>query len=109
MELHAVKISSPWSTATAYSTLAFSDDVIVINSFSKYYCMTGWRIGWMVVPSNITRTVECLAQNIALSVNVLSQVAGVVAFDSTEELEAVKAGYAVNRDIGLLPVSWTAS
>jgi hypothetical protein len=46
---------------------------------------------------NITRTVECLAQNIALSVNALSQVAGVVAFDSTEELEAVKAGYAVNR------------
>ncbi|SDN51751.1 pyridoxal phosphate-dependent aminotransferase [Ensifer sp. YR511] len=81
------------------SVLAFSDDVIVINSFSKYYCMTGWRIGWMVVPPDVTRTVECLAQNIALSVNALSQVAGVAAFDATAELEAVKAGYALNRDI----------
>ncbi|MDI6834985.1 MAG: pyridoxal phosphate-dependent aminotransferase [Rhizobiaceae bacterium] len=81
------------------SSLAFSDDVIVINSFSKYYCMTGWRIGWMVVPPDVTRTVECLAQNIALSVNALSQIAGVAAFDATAELEAVKAGYALNRDI----------
>jgi aspartate/methionine/tyrosine aminotransferase len=40
--------------------LAFSDDVIVINSFSKYHCMTGWRIGWMVVPAEISRAVECL-------------------------------------------------
>ncbi|MBR0828620.1 pyridoxal phosphate-dependent aminotransferase [Bradyrhizobium manausense] len=79
------------------SALAFSDDAIVINSFSKYYCMTGWRIGWMVVPTEIVRTVECLHQNLALSVNALSQQAAVAAFDATEELEAVKAGYAANR------------
>jgi aspartate/methionine/tyrosine aminotransferase len=79
------------------SALAFSDDVIVINSFSKYYCMTGWRIGWMVVPAEITRAVECLAQNIALSVNALSQQAAIAAFDATDELEAVKAGYSANR------------
>ena len=81
------------------SALAFSDDVIVLNSFSKYYCMTGWRIGWMVVPTEIVRTLECLSQNIALSVNALSQVAGVAAFDATEELETVKAGYSANRDL----------
>jgi aspartate/methionine/tyrosine aminotransferase len=81
------------------SALAFSDDVIVINSFSKYYCMTGWRIGWMVVPEQMTRTVERLAQNIALSVNALSQQAAIAAFDATEELEAVKAGYSANRDL----------
>ncbi len=80
------------------SALAFSDDVIVINSFSKYYCMTGWRIGWMVVPGEITRTVECLHQNLALSVNALSQQAAIAAFDATEELETVKRGYAVNRE-----------
>jgi len=79
------------------SALAFSDDVIVINSFSKYYCMTGWRIGWMIVPAEITRAVECLAQNIALSVNALSQQAAIAAFDATDELEVVKAGYAANR------------
>ncbi|MGO4855356.1 pyridoxal phosphate-dependent aminotransferase [Phaeovulum sp. W22_SRMD_FR3] len=81
------------------SALAFSDDVIVINSFSKYYCMTGWRIGWMVVPAAMTRTVECLAQNIALSVNALSQIAATAALDATEELEAIKLGYAANRDL----------
>jgi aspartate/methionine/tyrosine aminotransferase len=79
------------------SALAFSEEVVVVNSFSKYYCMTGWRLGWMVVPSSLTRTVERLAQNIALSVNSLSQVAGIAAFDATEELEAVKVGYAANR------------
>jgi aspartate/methionine/tyrosine aminotransferase len=81
------------------SALAFTDDVIVINSFSKYYCMTGWRVGWMVVPPEIVRTVECLSQNIALSVNALSQHAGIAAFDATEELETVKARYAANRDL----------
>jgi aspartate/methionine/tyrosine aminotransferase len=80
------------------SALAFSDNVIVINSFSKYYCMTGWRIGWMVVPTEMTRTLECLHQNLALSVNALSQHAAIAAFDATDELEAVKACYASNRE-----------
>ncbi|ODN69730.1 pyridoxal phosphate-dependent aminotransferase [Methylobrevis pamukkalensis] len=81
------------------SALACSDDVIVINSFSKYYCMTGWRIGWMVVPPSIVRAVECLAQNLSISVNALSQHAAIAAFEATEELEEVKAGYAANRDL----------
>lgn len=91
---HGLVYDLPTKTA-----LAFSDDVIVINSFSKYFCMTGWRIGWMVMPPEMTRTVECLAQNLAISVNALSQIAGTAAFNATEELEAVKAGYAANRDL----------
>ncbi|WP_240554531.1 pyridoxal phosphate-dependent aminotransferase [Acetobacter cibinongensis] len=80
------------------SALKFSDDAIVINSFSKYYCMTGWRIGWMIMPEGMARTAECLAQNLALSVNELSQITALAAFDAEEELEAVKAGYADNRE-----------
>ncbi|WFU82484.1 aminotransferase class I/II-fold pyridoxal phosphate-dependent enzyme [Bradyrhizobium sp. CIAT3101] len=83
----------------AKSALAFSDGVIVVNSFSKYYCMTGWRIGWMVVPAEMTRSLECLHQNLAISVNALSQQAAIAAFDATDELEAVKAGYAANREL----------
>ena len=81
----------------APTALAFSDDAIVINSFSKYFCMTGWRIGWMVVPQRLVRTVERLAQNIYISVPELSQKAAIAAFDAYDELEAVKAGYAQNR------------
>jgi len=89
---HGLVYDFPTKTA-----LSYSDDVIVINSFSKYYCMTGWRIGWMVMPPGLTRTVECLAQNFALSVPSVSQHAAVAAFDATDELETVKAGYAANR------------
>lgn len=81
-------------TATA---LAYSDDAIVINSFSKYYCMTGWRVGWMILPERIVRPVECLAQSLAISVPYLSQIAGLAAFDATDELEAIKDGYERNR------------
>jgi aspartate/methionine/tyrosine aminotransferase len=92
------------------SALSFSEEITVINSFSKCYCMTGWRIGWMVVPTEVIRVVECLAQNIALSVNALSQHAAIAAFDATDELEAVKAGYAANRALLLkrLPESGLA-
>jgi aspartate/methionine/tyrosine aminotransferase len=69
----------------------------VINSFSKYYCMTGWRIGWIVVPDRLVRPIERLAQNLYISPPYLSQVAALAAFDAAEELEAVKAGYARNR------------
>jgi aspartate/methionine/tyrosine aminotransferase len=83
-------------TATA---LSFSDDAIVINSFSKYYCMTGWRVGWLVLPERLMRPVECLAQSLAISVPYLSQIAGIAAFDARDELEAIKSGYARNRAI----------
>lgn len=80
------------------TALSFSDDAIIINSFSKYYCMTGWRIGWMVVPERLVRPMECLAQNLYISPPALSQAAAIAAFDATEELEARKAVYAGNRD-----------
>ena len=87
-----------WETP-ARTALAFSNEAIVVNSFSKYFCMTGWRIGWLVLPDRLVRPVERLQQNLSISVPFLSQVAAEAAFDATEELEAVKAGYARNRAI----------
>jgi aspartate/methionine/tyrosine aminotransferase len=76
-----------------------SDSALVINSFSKYFCMTGWRVGWMVVPENLVRTVERLQGNLAISVPTLSQVAAEAAFDGKAEMEEVKHGYELNRRI----------
>jgi aspartate/methionine/tyrosine aminotransferase len=81
----------------ATTALASDEDAVVINSFSKYYCMTGWRIGWIVVPERLVRPMERLAQNLYISPPYLSQVAALAAFDAGDELEAVKAGYARNR------------
>ncbi len=81
--------------ATALST---NPDAIVINSFSKYYCMTGWRIGWMVVPECLARVCEVLSQSLYISAPTLSQIAAVAAFDATDELEQRKAQYAANRE-----------
>jgi aspartate/methionine/tyrosine aminotransferase len=72
---------------------------IVVNSFSKYYAMTGWRLGWMVVPSDLLRAVECLQQNLFISPPTLSQVAAEAVFDCQNELEARVAGYARNREV----------
>jgi aspartate/methionine/tyrosine aminotransferase len=86
--------------AFAAATAAkFSDHLVVINSFSKYFCMTGWRVGWMVLPERLVRTVERLQQNLAISVPTLSQVAAEAAFDGRAEMEAVKHGYEENRKI----------
>jgi aspartate/methionine/tyrosine aminotransferase len=76
-----------------------SDQAVVINSFSKYFCMTGWRVGWMIVPDVLVRSVECLQGNLAISVPTLAQVAAEAAFDGREEMEAVKHGYEENRRI----------
>lgn len=81
----------------AETALKFSGAAIAINSFSKYYCMTGWRIGWMVLPEDLVRPVERLAQNLYISPPDLSQRAALAAFDARPELEAVKAGYAASR------------
>jgi aspartate/methionine/tyrosine aminotransferase len=81
----------------AQSAAALSRDAIVINSFSKYFCMTGWRIGWMVVPPALLRAVERLQQNLAISVPTLSQIAAEAAFDGRPELERIKHGYEDNR------------
>ncbi len=81
----------------AETAVKLSDRAIVINSFSKYFCMTGWRIGWMVLPEALVRTVERLQQNFAISVPTLSQIAAEAAFDGRHEMEAVKRGYEENR------------
>jgi len=89
---HGLTYERPAETA-----LNFTGEAIVVNSFSKYYCMTGWRVGWLVVPEELVRPVERLQQSLAISVPFLSQVAAEAAFDARDELEVVKAGYARNR------------
>jgi len=86
---------------TAQTALAAraSESVIVINSFSKYYSMTGWRLGWMVLPERLIRPVERLAQNLFISPNAIAQTAAIAAFDATEELDANVAAYAANRNL----------
>lgn len=83
----------------AVTAAALSDRVIVINSFSKYFSMTGWRLGWMVVPEDLHRSVECLSQNHFISPPVMSQHAAIAAFDCTEELEANVERYRRNREV----------
>ncbi len=83
----------------AETAAKLSERAVIINSFSKYFCMTGWRVGWMVMPENLVRTVERLQQNLAISVPTLSQVAAEAAFDGREEMESVKHGYEENRRI----------
>jgi aspartate/methionine/tyrosine aminotransferase len=79
------------------SALEFGDDAIVINSFSKYYCMTGWRIGWMVLPEPALRRTQMLQQNLFISAPTLSQIAARVALGQRAYSEAQKAQYAANR------------
>jgi aspartate/methionine/tyrosine aminotransferase len=83
----------------AATAAAASDSAIIVNSFSKYYSMTGWRIGWMVVPTAMLRAIECLAQNIFISPPALPQYAALAAFDSRDELEANRRRYAENREL----------
>jgi aspartate/methionine/tyrosine aminotransferase len=83
----------------AVTAAALSDDVLVINSFSKYFCMTGWRVGWIVAPEPLVRPVERLQQNLSISVPTLSQLAAEAAFDGHAEMEQVKRGYEENRRI----------
>ncbi|MBX9463173.1 MAG: aminotransferase class I/II-fold pyridoxal phosphate-dependent enzyme [Aquamicrobium sp.] len=89
---HRLAYAAPDTTA-----LAFGDDVTVINSFSKYYCMTGWRIGWMVLPEALVRPVERLAQSLYISAPEISQAAAIRAFEAGAELDRVKERYRVNR------------
>jgi aspartate/methionine/tyrosine aminotransferase len=77
--------------------LAEADDAFILNGFSKYYSMTGWRLGWMVVPEPALRRLECLAQNLYIAPPSLSQHAALAAFDATDELEANVARYAASR------------
>lgn len=85
----------------ATSALEISDDAYVINSFSKYFSMTGWRVGWMVVPASHVRRIERLAQNMFICPPHASQIAALAALDCVEELEANRAVYAQNRRLML--------
>ena len=87
--------------ARAHSALEISDDVYVINSFSKYFSMTGWRVGWMVVPQDHLRTVERLAQNMFICAPHVAQIAALAALRAEPELEANRAVYAENRRLML--------
>ena len=91
---HGLTYGVPEATA-----LQFTDQAIVINSFSKFFSMTGWRVGWMVVPEGLVRTVERLAQNLYIAPPAISQVAALGAFDGLDELAANKRVYMANRDL----------
>jgi len=83
--------------APAPTALRFSRDAIVVNSFSKYYAMTGWRLGWIVAPDSLARPFERLQQSLAICAPTLAQRVALEAFEARVELEAIKAGYAKSR------------
>jgi aspartate/methionine/tyrosine aminotransferase len=80
------------------SVTQFSDSAVVVNSFSKYFSMTGWRVGWLVLPEDLIRPVECLAQNMFISAPYISQVAAEAAFDCHTELQANIDRYRASRN-----------
>ncbi len=83
----------------APSALDFDTDTVVINSFSKYFSMTGWRLGWTVLPDDLLRPFERLAQNLFISAPTLAQHAAVAAFDCHAELQGNVARYTANREL----------
>ena len=91
---HGLTYGMPAATA-----LQSSADAIVINSFSKYFSMTGWRIGWLIVPEALVRPMERLAQNLYIAPPAIAQMAALGAFEATEELEANRRVYAANREL----------
>ncbi len=90
---HGLNYDSPITTAASLSSSA-----IVVNSFSKYFSMTGWRVGWLLLPDDLVRPVERLAQNLFISAPHISQIAAEAAFDCHEELQANVARYRRSRD-----------
>ncbi|MBC7908578.1 MAG: aminotransferase class I/II-fold pyridoxal phosphate-dependent enzyme [Rhodospirillaceae bacterium] len=91
---HGISYGAPAGTAVGAGKHA-----IIVNSFSKYYAMTGWRLGWMVLPPDLIRAVECLQQNLFISPPTLSQMAAMAVFDCLDELDARVAVYKRNRDV----------
>lgn len=81
----------------AHTALEFSKSVFVINGFSKYYCMPGMRLGWIIVPKHLSREAEIIAQNIFISAPTLSQYAALEAFDY-DYLEKIKKKFKKRRD-----------
>ncbi len=91
---HGITYEAPAATVRAYGS-----EAIVVNSFSKYYSMTGWRLGWMLAPPDLLRSVECLAQNFYISPPALSQFGAIPAFGCRDELDRHVARYRANRDL----------
>lgn len=89
---HGLTYATPATT-----TLALDDDVIVVNSFSKYWAMTGWRVGWIVAPPRLVKSIERLAQNLTVAPPTISQVAALGALTAKQECEERRALYADNR------------
>jgi len=86
-------------TSAVATAAALSQHAVVVNSFSKYFSMTGWRVGWLVLPEDLVRPVECLAQNLFISAPHISQVAAEAAFDCGAELQANVARYRRAREL----------
>ena len=95
----------------AHSMLEFAPDALIVNSFSKYYSMAGWRLGWIVVPPALIDAARARMGNLFLTPPVLAQRAGLIAFDCTEELEGHVDNYRRNRQLLLdaLPALGLAS
>ena len=92
---HGITYGKKDASALEYS----SEDVIVINSFSKYYSMTGWRLGWMIVPESLVDVMIRLGQNMYINAPTLSQVAAIEAFDCEDELQGhLKVYYFSHQD-----------
>jgi aspartate/methionine/tyrosine aminotransferase len=87
--------------AKAVTALELTEDAYVINSFSKYFSMTGWRVGWLVVPEDHVRVIERIAQNMFICAPHASQIAALAAMDATEELQANMEVYKANRALML--------
>jgi len=83
----------------ATTAAGLSDTAFVVNSFSKYFSMTGWRLGWLVVPPDLKRPLECLAQNLFIAPPAVSQHGGIAVFECRDELESNVARYARNREV----------
>lgn len=79
------------------SGVAISDDVIVVDGFSKVYAMTGWRLGWMVVPEVLVRPIQKVSQNVYISAPTVSQHAALAAFDAVDDVEQMKIKYRERR------------
>lgn len=93
---HGITYHGPATTVLAVDP---GRHAVVINSFSKYFSMTGWRLGWMVAPAHLRDAVERLQQNLYICAPHVSQVAGLAAFDATDELDGHVRRYAANRDL----------
>src|SRR6266849_9629196 len=91
---HGITYETAAATARAYGR-----EAVIVNSFSKYYSMTGWRLGWMLVPPDLARSVECLSQNFYISPPALSQLAALPVFGCRAELDAHVVRYRQNRDL----------